>query len=116
MKKMGLQPVDHTYTALFNACSNSPWQQDGLYRATNLRQLMAEKGYSPNMITYKAMIKAFGMCGDLQTAFSVMDELASQHKLDSESFSFVLMACIADKESGFEHAIKVKSFLSIRSY
>jgi pentatricopeptide repeat domain-containing protein 1 len=53
MKKMGIQPKAHAYTALFNACANSPWKQDGLQRADNLYQLMKEKEVEPTLITGK---------------------------------------------------------------
>ncbi|XP_046550050.1 pentatricopeptide repeat-containing protein 1, mitochondrial-like [Haliotis rubra] len=110
MKKMGLQPVDLTYTSLFNACANSPWSEDGLSRADNLRQLMLTKDYEPNQITYQAMIKCYALHGDIQTAFSLMDELTTKIRPTAETFSFLLMACISDRKAGFKYTLKVWRF------
>lgn len=108
MKKFGLQPEDPTYTALFNACSNSPWPEDGLKRATNLRNLMLEKEYPTNLTTYKAMIKAFGRCNNLPMAFALADELETRGlKADAELFSSLLSASLGDTEAGFRHAIQL---------
>lgn len=107
MKKMGIKPKPQTYTALFNACANSPWPQDGLARAKDLCQLLQEKCVKTTFITGKAMIKAFALCGDLKHAFITMDKLAQADKLDAEAFSFLLMACVSDKHSGLRHAIQV---------
>ncbi|KAK3592342.1 hypothetical protein CHS0354_021676 [Potamilus streckersoni] len=107
MKQMGIQPSARVYTSLFNACSNSPWKEDGLSRAKQLRELMTEKDIEPSFITMKAMIKAFGMCGDLETAFIIMDEASKKYRLDQECFSYLIMACISDKEAGFHHTIQV---------
>ncbi|KAL3881680.1 hypothetical protein ACJMK2_028085 [Sinanodonta woodiana] len=107
MKKMGIQPNARVYTSLFNACSNSPWKEDGLSRAKHLWESMKEKDIEPSFITMKAMIKAFGMCGDLETAFVIMDEASKKYKLDEECFSYLIMACISDKEAGFHHTIQV---------
>lgn len=57
MKKRALKVTASIYTALFNACANSPWPDDGLKRANHLRMLMFEKGYEPNVSNYHAMIK-----------------------------------------------------------
>lgn len=108
MKKRGLKVTPHTYTGLFNACANSPYPQDGLSRAEHLRELMVEKGYSPNQTNYHAMIKAFGRCGDLETAFSIVDEMVDKKVLaSSETFNFLLQACITDRDAGFRHALLV---------
>ena len=108
MKKFGLSPEDPTYTALFNACSNSPWPEDGLQRADNLRRLMTEKGYTPNMMTFNSMIKAYAKCGDVLKAFAVVDEaIAAGHKPRGPCYCFILMACIADKDAGTKLAIEV---------
>jgi len=108
MKDYGLKPEDPTYTALFNACSNSPWPDDGLSRANNLRQLMAEKQYSPNIMTYTAMIKTYARCGDVKSAFAAADEaLAAGLAPNATTYSCLLMACIADKSAGLKLAIEV---------
>lgn len=108
MKKFGLAPQDPTYTALFNACSNSPWPEDGLKRANDLCQLMHEKEHQPNLMTYNAMVKAYAKCGDLRTSFAIVDEaITAGHKPDGACYSALLMACISDKEAGLKHAIEV---------
>lgn len=106
MKRRGLKVTGGTYTALFNACANSPWAEDGLNRATHLRNIMIEKGYEPNDTNYNVMMKAFGRCGDLPTAFTLMDEMCSKgFKIKDDSVNFLLQACITDKEAGFRHAL-----------
>lgn len=108
MKKRGLKPTNGTYTALFNACSNSPWIEDGLSRATNLRELIKEKGVHLNDTNYNSMIKAFGRCKDRKTAFSLVDEMIENKILVNEdTLNFLLQSCISDTEAGFRHALLV---------
>jgi pentatricopeptide repeat domain-containing protein 1 len=108
MKKRGLKVTGGTYTALFNACANSPWPDDGLSRAQHLRNIMIEKAYEPNDTNYNAMIKAFGRCGDLSTAFNLVDEMASKNfNIKDDTMNFLLQACIQDKDAGFRHALLV---------
>lgn len=108
MKQRGLKVTGGTYTALFNACANCAWPEDGLSRARHLREIMIEKGYEPNDTNYNAMIKAFGHCGDLSTAFSLVDEMQEKKvPIKDDTLNFLLHACVADKEAGFRHALLV---------
>lgn len=108
MKRRGLNPTGDTYTCLFTACVNSPWSADGLKRAHNLRQFMKEKGIEPNVTNYNTMIKAFGRCGDLSTAFMLVDEMISKKiKIRVHTFNHLLQACISDKDNGLRHALIV---------
>ncbi len=109
MKKFQIKPKASTYTSLFNACANSPWKEDGLQRAMNLRQLILEQDATVlNIASYNSMIKAFAMCGDLVTAFAVVDEvIAADIKPDYSTFSALLMATVGDKSTGFRLAIEV---------
>uniref|UniRef100_A0A1Y1K6Z0 Pentacotripeptide-repeat region of PRORP domain-containing protein n=1 Tax=Photinus pyralis TaxID=7054 RepID=A0A1Y1K6Z0_PHOPY len=109
MKRRGLDVTPGTYTALFNACANSPWPTtDGLSRATHLLNNLREKMYIPNLTNYNVMIKAFGRAGDLTTAFSLVDEMSARHiGIMDDTFNFLLQACITDKEAGFRHALLV---------
>lgn len=108
MKRRALQPTGDTYTCLFNACANSPWPKDGQKNALHLRQLMIEKGIEPNLTNYNTMIKAFGRCGDLPTAFKIVDEMVSKKiKIRVHTFNHLLHACISDKSNGLRHALVV---------
>lgn len=108
IKRRGLPVHASAYTGLFNACANSPWLEDGLQRAQHLRDIILETKYEPNESNYNAMIKAFGRCGDLDTAFALVDEMAQNRlKLDDATINFLLQACISDKDAGFRHALLV---------
>ncbi|XP_035908296.1 pentatricopeptide repeat-containing protein 1, mitochondrial-like [Anopheles stephensi] len=108
MKQHGLKVTGGTYTSLFNACATSPFLGDGLGRANGLRELMLEKGYEPNESNYNAMIKAYGRCGDLKTAFQLADEMVARRlNVATDTFNFLLQACISDREYGFRHALLV---------
>jgi pentatricopeptide repeat protein len=64
-------------------------------------------------------ILAFGRCGDLSTAFTLVDEMAEKEiVISSETFNFLLQACITDKDAGFRHALlvnesKLKTFIHL---
>lgn len=108
MRQRGLKATGSTYTSLFNACANSPWHNSGLEKAQRVREIMIEKGYEPNEQTYNAMIKAFGRCNDIKTAFELADEMSAKDiPILTETFNFLLQACISDKEFGFRHALLV---------
>lgn len=106
MKKRGLKVNGGIYTSLFSACARSPWKEDGLARANHLRNLMLEKNIEPNLTNYNAMIKVYGRCGDLQTAFEIVDEMCSKNiKIRVHTFNFLLQSCITDRKAGFRHAL-----------
>lgn len=108
MRQRGLKITGGTYTALFNACANSPYPKSALEKANNLRKIMLQAGYVPNDQTYNAMIKAYGRLNEIDTAFQLVDEM-KDHKviLKVDTFNFLLQACISDKEFGFRHALLV---------
>lgn len=116
MKRRALKPTGDTYTCLFEACTNSPWVTDGLYRAKNLRELMIEKAIEPNLTNYNSMIKAFGRCGDIATAFKIVDEMVSKKiKIRIHTLNHLLHACITDKDNGLRHALIVwRKMLKLR--
>ncbi|XP_071964614.1 pentatricopeptide repeat-containing protein 1, mitochondrial-like [Antedon mediterranea] len=108
MKKRGLQPTGATYTALFNACAESPWPEtDGLMRLKKLHGQLREKEVKINLVTHHAMMKAYAKCGDVQTSFQLFHHLLqSGVKVSVDSFVFLFFACASNKEAGFLFAIE----------
>lgn len=101
-------PTPATLTGLFNACAESPFPEYGLKKAHLLKEKIEIKNWRLTQITYHAMIKAFGKCGDLVTAFKIVDEMAKADiKIDVSTYSFLLMSCISNKEAGFTYAVEV---------
>jgi len=96
------------YTDLFSACTRSHDRVLGLQKATSLLNELREAHFTPSRVLFNSMIQAFGRCGDMKTAFNLVDEM-KDHKipLTTELLNFLLQACLTDKESGFRHAITV---------
>ena len=98
------------FSDLFNSCANSPFPESALKAAKYLRKKLLSDpttGVLPT-VTYHTMLKAFGRCGDLQTAFSIVDEMKEKSVLvTEETYSHLLQGCISDKKAGFRHALMV---------
>lgn len=54
-------------------------------------------------------MKAFGVCGDTETAFVLADEAPPEEKYNSAMLSALLMTCCSDKIAGYQLAIAVRA-------
>ncbi|KAM4585420.1 pentatricopeptide repeat-containing protein 1, mitochondrial [Odontesthes bonariensis] len=108
MKKRGLEASDATYTALFNACAESPSKQAGLQQALKLEQELRRRNHPLSTITYHALLKAHAVTNHLQACIQTFREmLQNGHAVTPETFHHLLMGCWKDKETGFRLALQV---------
>uniref|UniRef100_A0A8C4R1G9 Pentatricopeptide repeat domain 1 n=1 Tax=Eptatretus burgeri TaxID=7764 RepID=A0A8C4R1G9_EPTBU len=108
MKKRALVPTDATYTALFNACAESPWSTDGFARAEKLRQELVRCEYKLNQVTWHALIKAYAHCADLEHTLDAIQCMQDEgHWPTNTTFALLLRACSKDGKTGFRCALQV---------
>lgn len=108
MKQRDLAVKGPVYAALFNACSKHDDPRAALKLAQGLRKQLIQKGVDINRIIYNSMIKAFGRCDDLETAFALVDEMKDKKmELHIDTLNNLFQACIADKQYGFRNGLLV---------
>ncbi|XP_068614599.1 pentatricopeptide repeat-containing protein 1, mitochondrial-like [Brachionichthys hirsutus] len=108
MKKRGLVATDATYTALFNACAESPSKQAGLQQALKLERELRGKDYALGTITYHALLKMHAINNHLEgCVHTLRDMLQNGHAVTRDTFHYLLMSCLKDKEAGFRLALQV---------
>ncbi|XP_029288099.1 pentatricopeptide repeat-containing protein 1, mitochondrial [Cottoperca gobio] len=108
LKKRGLVATDHTYTGLFNACAETPYKQTGLQQALKLEQELRRKNIPLSTITYHALLKTHAITNHLQACIHTIREmLQNGHAVTQETFHYLLMGCLKDKQTGFRLALQV---------
>ncbi|XP_077172699.1 pentatricopeptide repeat-containing protein 1, mitochondrial isoform X2 [Paroedura picta] len=86
-------------------------KEDKLAEALDLfeGQMLKEERLQPEEMNYTVLIGGCGRVGYLKKAFSLYnDEMVQKgHSITTETFNFLLMGCIKDKESGFRFALQL---------
>ncbi|XP_077381618.1 pentatricopeptide repeat-containing protein 1, mitochondrial isoform X2 [Festucalex cinctus] len=108
LKKRDLEASDATYTALFNACAESPHGRVALERALNLEQELRRKNIVLSAATYHAVLKTHALHNDLHACVHTLREMLDVgHAVTQETFHYLLMGCVKDKAIGFRLALQV---------
>ncbi|XP_072513833.1 pentatricopeptide repeat-containing protein 1, mitochondrial [Salminus brasiliensis] len=108
MKKRGLEPSGATYTSLFNACAESPWKQSGMEQALKLYRELRNKNIELGAITCYAWLKTAALCGGLRACLDALrDVLQSGLPVTQETFQYLLMSCVKDRQQGFLLALQM---------
>lgn len=108
LKKRGLEASDATYTALFNACAECPSSSVGLQHALKLEQELHRKNLKLTTVTYHALLKVHAVTNHLQACLHTLREmLQNGHVVTQETFHYLLMGCVKDKDSGFRLALQI---------
>ena len=109
MTKMGIKPDHYTYSAMFNACANSPYRYDGLTGARKLFTEIEQKQIQLDETGYYSMINAFAVGQDYDMAYSLSDKMMRRFRMADSAYilTLLLKAASYDKERGFEYAVGV---------
>ncbi|XP_057700441.1 pentatricopeptide repeat-containing protein 1, mitochondrial [Corythoichthys intestinalis] len=108
LKKRGLEASDATYTALFNACAESPHKHMALEHTLKLEQELKRKNVTLCVATYHAILKTHAFHNNLQACIHTIKEMLDiGHTVTQETFHYLLMGCLKDKELGFRLALQV---------
>ncbi|XP_061686887.1 pentatricopeptide repeat-containing protein 1, mitochondrial [Syngnathoides biaculeatus] len=108
LKKRGLEASDATYTSLFNACAESRHTQVALEQAVKLEQELRRKNLTLSVATYHAMLKMHALNNSLHSCIHTLREMLDVgHAITQETFHYLLMGCLKDKQLGFRLALQV---------
>ena len=113
MKKRALEPSNHTYSSLLNACSNAgPPAKEYLLK---IQEEMERRNVTLNGIATNAHLSAMASCRLHEEAFETYEKMSSQHlSPDLHTFGTLLQAASKDVRGGLEKAQRVWSEMTTR--
>ena len=90
MKKRGQRPNDHTFTHLFTGLAKNATLVDARRRAEALYTSLRGKGspVEPSVIHINAVLRVYGMAGDVDAMFRIASDLPSQGPNQADAITY----------------------------
>merc|ERR1719230_297555 len=103
MQRRGILPDAIVFNSILDGCAHQQMRT----LTERVLQDMESAGIAPSNFTLSILVKLYGRCSDLDTAFSVVESYPAKYnfKLNAQVYTCLMSACIAN--SALARAIEV---------
>lgn len=108
MNQCGEAPTTDTYTAMLNACLNTPFRNDALSFLQRAREVMRNRDHRPTHEQYTLMVEIFAKFGEFEKALDFVHKSKKLGiNLGLNAYKMLLHTASEDEETGFRNALIV---------
>merc|ERR1719199_1955211 len=103
MQRKGISPDAIVFNSILDGCAHKQMRT----LTEQVLQDMESAGIAPSNFTLSILVKLYGRCSDLDTAFHVVDTYPAKYhfKLNAQVYTCLMSACIAN--TALERALEV---------